>query len=306
MKKKIFCFTMLILIILALTGCQEDEGINTPINENIAETDKIDEKKADKVTESTPFDDLPEVAHGLGLIEGHYYTNSLDTLLLNYERGFRFFEADLTMTSDQHLVARHDWRPELYQFLGQDYPPVSGPIPLETFISLKIHGKFNPASWEHILKVMQEKPDLYIITDTKDKDKENVSLTFNYLVNAAKQVDPKLLDRIIPQIYVPEMLDYVNEIHDFKYKIYTLYHLTEIPAPEVLADWCIRNNITAIAGLPFRITDELRTKMQENGIIVYTHTINSPDDAAALRAKGIGIYTDYILFNGEEFLEFIQ
>ncbi|GAA3327987.1 hypothetical protein GCM10020331_070140 [Ectobacillus funiculus] len=80
---------------------------------------------------------MPVVVHGLGFIEGYYVTNSLDALLVNYKRGFRVFEIDLNMTSDGHLVARHDWTPGHYQYLGQAYQPVAGPIPFETFMSLK-------------------------------------------------------------------------------------------------------------------------------------------------------------------------
>ncbi|MFC6603710.1 glycerophosphodiester phosphodiesterase family protein [Ectobacillus funiculus] len=134
---------------------------------------------------------MPVVVHGLGFIEGYYVTNSLDALLVNYKRGFRVFEIDLNMTSDGHLVARHDWTPGHYQYLGQAYQPVAGPIPFETFMSLKIHSKYQPASWEDILQVMREHPDLYVITDTKERDKNQVHQTFSYLVKAAKKVDPK-------------------------------------------------------------------------------------------------------------------
>ncbi|EKN71345.1 hypothetical protein BABA_01645 [Neobacillus bataviensis LMG 21833] len=257
-----------------------------------------------KENQESVFTSLPQVVHGLGHIEGHYITNSLDALLLNYERGFRVFEVDLNMTSDNRLIARHDWTPEHYQFLGQEYPPTNGPISFDTFMSLKIHDKYNPLSWEHILEVMQKYPDIYIVTDTKEKDEENVRKTFSYIVNTTKNFNSNLLDRIIPQIYNQPMLSFIESYHDFNDVIFTLYHFknADIPTPEELADWCANNKITAIAGFPFRITDELRTLLIKRNIAVYTHTINNPVEATAYQAKGIGIYTDYLFYDGKNFV----
>jgi len=252
--------------------------------------------------EQSVLHDLPVVVHGLGFIEGHYVTNSLDALLVNYKRGFRVFEIDLNMTSDGHLVARHDWTPGHYQYLGQAYPPVAGPIPFETFMSLKIHGKYKPASWEDILKVMKEHPDLYVITDTKERGKDQVRRTFSYLVKAAKKVDPNILDRIIPQIYDPAMLSYIQSYHNLRHIIYTLYHHIHIQSPEQLADWSVRNHITAVAAFPFRLKEDMRTALQKKGILIYAHTINNPAEAAAYRAQGIGIYTDYLFYDGISFV----
>lgn len=132
-------------------------------------------------------------------------------------------------------------------------------------------------------------------------DEKNVRLTFSYLVNAVKQFDPTLLDRIIPQIYHTEMLSYIKSYYDFKYVIYTLYHLIDIPSPEELANWSERHHITAIAAFPFRITEEMRTALQKKGIIIYAHTINNPKEAAMFKRKGIGIYTDFLFYNGKNF-----
>lgn len=252
--------------------------------------------------------EMPEVVHGLGYIEGHYITNSREALLFNYVRGFRVFEVDLNMTSDNRLIARHDWSPEYYQFLGQGNPPADGPIPFDTVMSLKIHGKYHALSWEEIVELMQKYPDIYFVTDTKERDEANIRKTFSYLVNKTKQIDTKLLDRVIPQIYDQPMLSYIKSYHDFKEVIFTLYHLTEaeLPTPEELADWSDQNHVSGIAGFPFRITEELREALQKKDIAIYVHTINNPEEAAAYRKRGIGIYTDDLFYNGEEFVGPVQ
>ncbi len=55
------------------------------------------------------FASAPYIAHALGGIDGHAYTNSLDALLLNYKNGHRVFEADISITSDGAAVLAHDW-----------------------------------------------------------------------------------------------------------------------------------------------------------------------------------------------------
>ncbi len=287
-----------------ITGC------GTESIENIAgakgKNTESSVKEAWKDDKKSVLADLPEISHGLGYIDGHYITNTIEALEYNYERGFRVFEVDLNMTSDNRLIARHDWTPGHYQWLGQDYQATEEvPIPFDSVMSLKIHDKYNTASWEDLLEVMQKYPDIYFVTDTKHKDEENVRTTFSYLVSTTKQIDPNLLDRIIPQIYDQNMLSYVEAYHDFNDVIFTLYHYTneDIPTATELADWSYRNNITAIAGLPFRLTEELRILLREKNIAMYTHTINTPADAAEFRKNGIGIYTDYLFYNGSEFIK---
>nr|WP_263324162.1 phosphatidylinositol-specific phospholipase C/glycerophosphodiester phosphodiesterase family protein [Neobacillus sp. Marseille-Q6967] len=250
------------------------------------------------------LNDLPQVAHGLGYIDGHYVTNSMEALLLNYKRGFRVFEVDLNMTSDNRLIARHDWTPEHYLWLGQSFLPIDGPIPFRMVMAYKVHGKYHAATWEKLLKVMKKYPDIYLITDTKHNDEESVRKTFSYLVKATKKSDPKLLERIIPQFYNKEMLSYIRSYYDFKNVIYTLYQLTNenLPTPEELAEWCYQNKVTAVTAFPFRLTEEMRSALQAKNIKMYVHTINDQIEAANYKEKGIGIYTDYLLFNGEKFI----
>jgi glycerophosphoryl diester phosphodiesterase len=298
---KRFQYTVLLMIVaLIVSGCSND------VKEAIAVDKSLDKETIEKVEEKSILEELPEISHGLGYIDGHYVTNTIEALKFNYERGFRVFEVDLNMTSDNRLIARHDWTAGHYQWLGQDYQPIEeeAPIPFDDVMALKIHGKYNAPSWEQLLELMQEYPDIYLITDTKQKDEENVRRTFSYLVEKAVEVDPDLLQRIVPQIYDQPMLSYIESYHDFKEVIYTLYQHTndDIPTAEELAEWSDQNDITAIAGLPFRLTEEVQVALNNKNIAIYTHTINDPLEAFAFREKGIGVYTDYLLYNGVEFI----
>lgn len=279
-----------------ISGCGK-QAVNEKVIEDENSIKEVEE-------EQSVLADIPQVAHGLGFIDGHYVTNTTEAFEENYKRGFRVFEVDLIMTSDNRLIARHDWTLGHYGWLGQEAPAVEEPLSFDKVMDLKIHGEYNAPSWEQLLEIMQKYPDVYFVTDTKDKDEANVRKSFSYIVETTKEVDPSLLDRIIPQIYDQPMLGYINSYHVFNEVIYTLYHHTneDIPTPAELSEWCVQNHVTAVAGLPFRLTEEMQSALNEKNIVMYTHTINDPEEAEAFRMRGIGVYTDYLFYNGEEFL----
>jgi glycerophosphoryl diester phosphodiesterase len=287
---------LLLLIVIALAGC----GRATAKEEAVANETTAKEKEE----KQSALADKPVVLHGLGYIDGHMVTNSIEAFTANYNRGFRVFEVDLQMTSDNRLIARHDWELVHYEWLGQEVPEVGGPKPFDEVMAMTIHGKYKAPSWEQILELMQKYPDVYFVTDSKDKDEAIVRQTFSYLVEATKKVDPALLDRVIPQIYDKPMLGYIKDYHDFNEVIYTLYKHTneDIPTPKDLAEWSAANNVTAVAALPFRLTEEMQAALNEKNITIYTHTINNPDHAATYRSRGWGIYTDYLYYDGENYI----
>lgn len=291
-KQKLF---ILLLFIVVLTVCGKEAASERVLARETAEKA---EKRPSKLAER------PVVLHGFGYIDGHMVTNSTEAFLANYERGFRVFEVDLQMTSDDRLIARHDWELEHYEWLGQEVPEAGGPKPFDQIMAMKIHNKYSAPSWEQILELMQRYPDVYIVTDTKDKEETLVRQTFSYLVEATKKVEPELLERIIPQIYDKPMLSYIEDYHDFNEVIYTLYKHTneDIPTPRDLSEWSAANNVTAIAALPFRLTEEMQAALNEKNITIYTHTINKPEHAEAYRSRGWGIYTDYLLYDGENYI----
>lgn len=47
-------------------------------------------------------------AHALGQYKGFLYTNSLEAFEQSYRKGFRYFEADIAITSDQQYVLSHE------------------------------------------------------------------------------------------------------------------------------------------------------------------------------------------------------
>lgn len=124
-------------------------------------------------------DTLRYIAHAGGKIDDRTYTNSLEALERNYQKGFRLFELDIIKTSDNKFVAAHDWEfwAEITNFKG------SLPVTESEFLQHPIRGIYTPMNIDRINKWFQEHPDAVLVTD-----KVNEPLAFS------KQfVDPERL-----------------------------------------------------------------------------------------------------------------
>jgi glycerophosphoryl diester phosphodiesterase len=145
---------------------------------------------------------------------------------------------------------------------------------------------------------MEEYPDIWIVTDTKDTDKENVQNEFNIMVETAKELGlESVLDRIVVQIYNEDMYSYVRQVYPFKSWIYTLYMFfggDEETFTECVR-FCYANNIGNIATWNYFVTPELIEIADEYGIAYYAHTEDDVENAKLMIEEGLsGIYTNII------------
>ena len=255
-----------------------------------------------------PFSSYQIVAHGLGgLEENKRVTNSLEAMEYNYANGTRLFEVDLIETSDGELVARHDWFPYLYELLEQ---PIFAELGLtlspeeiaesqeeiilsvDRFKTLPIHDTYTPLTFDDILKLMKRYPDIYIITDIKTNELEDAKRVFQKIVNAVKEQNPYLLQRIIPQTYNQETYEALSEIHDFENVFYTLY--METSSIDDILEFCIEKDIEGVVMPISYFSPEFISRLNELGIASYVHTMNTEEEMTYYLSNGVtGIYSDY-------------
>ncbi|WP_165861193.1 phosphatidylinositol-specific phospholipase C/glycerophosphodiester phosphodiesterase family protein [Paenibacillus paeoniae] len=230
------------------------------------------------------------IAHALGGIHGSTYTNSYEAFMTNYRKGHRLFEADLLQTTDGELVARHDWsgklQPDLANLNGRT-------LTLPQFESSLIRGRYRPLSFRDILDLMQTYPDFYLITDTKETDQLKIKQQFTTLVQEAQAVNPALLNRIIPEIYSPEMHETVMSIYPFPNKMYSLYK--SAASPKRIIEFVKEKQFTAVAMPLYRVflNPNLALALKKSGVQSYVHTVNSVPNMKLLQKLGVhGFYTD--------------
>ncbi|MEK5239994.1 phosphatidylinositol-specific phospholipase C/glycerophosphodiester phosphodiesterase family protein [Paenibacillus sp. FSL L8-0470] len=236
------------------------------------------------------------VAHAMGGINGHAYTNAVEGFIANYEQGTRIFEADLLFTGDQKLVARHEWSRDMTKQLGQkEVLPADKEgevLDYAEFMDSPILGLYSPADIEKIMDLMMAYPDAYIVTDTKEVEAELVTQQFEVIVEAAERRDPSLLKRIVPQIYSREMLDMIRKVHVFPEVIYTLYQSED--SDEVVTQF-VKETGANITMPDDRATKSFVQKLKRAGARVYVHTINDEKEIVQLSRLGVdGFYTDFV------------
>lgn len=237
------------------------------------------------------------VAHALGGINGMTYTNTYEAFIANYEKGFRIFEADLLLSSDDQLIARHEWGESFTKMMGQqdELEPDrhSAIFSHEEFKAAKIMGQYEPLDWDDILGLMELYPDVYFVTDTKQSKPEEIQRIFTQIVAKAKAKDPALLDRIVPQIYNRPMLEPLKEIYPFPSVIFTLYQTND--TDEEVVQFAKEAGITAITMSEQRANSRLISALNRIGVVSYVHTINDPKKMTAFKMMGAyGFYTDFL------------
>ncbi|MNC08329.1 cytoplasmic glycerophosphodiester phosphodiesterase [compost metagenome] len=236
------------------------------------------------------------IAHAMGGINGHTYTNTLDAFVANYEQGSRLFETDLLLTTDNRLIARHEWTGNMSKLLGQlDVLPAAKQgtvLSYNEVMDSPILELYSPLDIDKIMDLMIAYPDAYIVTDTKELDPELVTRQFTLIVEAAKLKDPSLLERIVPQIYSRDMLDVVNKVYAFPEVIYTLYQ-SQDSDEQVLA--FVKDTGVEITMPVTRATKSFVQKLKRAGARVYVHTLNDEQEITKLSRMGVdGFYTDFI------------
>jgi glycerophosphoryl diester phosphodiesterase len=222
------------------------------------------------------------IAHALGGVGNDIHINSVDAFNLSYQKGFKVFETDLTLTSDDKLVANHDWS-------GYQTPPTYA-----EFMKNKVYGKYTPTDAQEILDLLEKHPDMYLVTDTKETDPVLIRKQFTKIVEIAKQIDPSILDRIIPEIYTPQMYNVVNSIYPFKNKYYSIYLLGDTPKDrQDIINFMLQHDIQTLTMPVERLDSNFMKLIKENHLTLYVFTVNSTQDVAKLKQMGVhGVYTD--------------
>ncbi|MBQ9142103.1 MAG: hypothetical protein IJX63_09980 [Lachnospiraceae bacterium] len=288
--RKLLCIPMLISI-LTFTGCSE-------------ETPSVSADGEAVTMDYSWVEDCRAIAHAFGGIEEYTYTNSLEAFLHNYEVGHRFFEVDFMLTTDNVVVAAHDWD-TFYQFTGRSLNEgeVAQPLTLEQFQESKVFEKFTPLTWKEIATLMQEYPDIYIVTDTKYTTDPMITTTFTQFVKEAQELDGSILERIIPQIYNNEMYDIIYDIYPWKSVIYTLYNQThEEFSYDNVYKFIKKHDIKVVTTFPGRADMDFVNKIHDMGGSLYLHTFNDAEAVESLIEQfGIqGVYTDFLTPEGLE------
>lgn len=251
-----------------------------------------------RLNENQWYDADRVIVHALGEIDDITYSNSKEAMENSYCNGKKLLECDLIMTSDNQVVACHDW--EIWNSWNDNTGVETGDetaIPtFDEFMSTKIMGRYTALSGEDLIIYMKEHPDVYIITDTKEADPDVLGEPFTALVNLALENDCEdVLDRFVVQIYHGYMYGVINDIYPFSNYIFTLYQEGYRGSKDKIkeyASFCASNNVDVITMNVQYYNDELLDICNRYGVQIFVHTVNDEKEIKTLLEKGVGVYTD--------------
>ncbi len=263
--------------------------------ESAEEPAPVEEKQPPEGALSAPdiLSNTTIIAHGMGAVGNLNTLNCLEGFLTQYEAGVRVFEADLRLTRDCQVVLRHDWwHADWQEGISWARIPTR-----EKFVSSPIMGRYTPLSFRDLLLLMEEYPDICIITDTKFTDSDVFTIQFDAMLADARELGlTYLFDRIAVQIYNTNMLSALNNIYRFPHYIYTLYQDDFNRTESALRDraaFCAQWGIEGITMESSLYKSAYGDIAREYGVRIYVHTVNDKEKARALLESGVdGIYSD--------------
>ncbi|MCR4727495.1 MAG: sulfatase-like hydrolase/transferase [Lachnospiraceae bacterium] len=241
-----------------------------------------------------PWNERKVITHALGITSDNVEsTNSLDAFLNTYKKGQRVFEADVAIASDGVPVLRHDWELDLGQadIFGRTEGKINVPT-AEKYVNTPILGKYKALTLLDWFKIMDEYPDVWFVSDTKFTTE--VKEQFEIIVKTA--IDngyESVLDRMIVQVYYPEMVEKVDAVYRFKNYILTVYYLGEVPDKEILSNLFKNDRVKALT-MPLDRWESCREELMGSDFAIYVHTVDDFNEAAHYLKDGIGIYSDNI------------
>lgn len=251
--------------------------------------------------------EIPVVAHAGGGIDGKVNSNSLEAMNQTAENGYHMVEVDFALTSDGKLVLSHGWDEDSADTL--EIP--EGTPDLETFLATKIHRKYTPMTAEDLIEWMKKHKAIYIVTDTKCKDPEEMKHEFELLAELCAY-DPGLLERFVVQIYDVESYDAVMSVYEFPNVMYATYQSAckEVSYWQQVAKDCTARNIQMVS-VP---RDYVSTRkhpvtlymeiLKDAGLRVCVHPVNSITDMERMLDAGAdSIMSDFLY---EDDLQYLQ
>lgn len=252
-------------------------------------TSKTENSSQDSVLK--PWYSYHSIAHALGGVDGKDYLNSLDGFYQAYAKGYRVFEMDLLLTTDNVLVGKHQWGWKLSNPKTKNGNAVS----YQNFKNTKIYGKYTPTSLLDMFHVMDKYKDFYLMTDSKSDEISDVKKDFTTLVQTAKKAKKEsLLDRMIIQVYNQEMFKTIKKIYPFKHFVYTTYKQRDA-AFYKMVKFCKANGIEAVTSPQNDINDYRMEVLQKEGIYSYTHSVNTSYHTKEYMKLGVyGVYSDFL------------
>ncbi len=207
------------------------------------------------------------IAHALGDIDGEDYTNSREALMESISEGYRIVEFDLIQNARGVWILRHEQQR------------------IEPYTELTL---------TEFLKILVQHPTLTAVLDAKTRSLDGLHRVLMAVQQEADAIDPQLIDRIVVQTYAFDQYLSVTDQGVYTSLLLTLYG-TSYTEDQVVA--FAKEARVRVITMPWaKANPRYIQRLNDTGVTVYVHTVNSSALYAKLLAMGVhGVYTDGLL-----------
>ncbi len=236
------------------------------------------------------------IAHGGATVYGLETSSSLEALNKAIEQGFTYIELDMEFSADGKIIMLHDWDRTTINYLGRKF---TTPLTCQEFEKQLICGRLTPLTFDRLVPVLKEHPEVRIVIDTKaDVEKLLTKIATEY---------EEVLPQMVPQIYDYDQYEMASSL-GYSDIILTLYQMHGVTA-EQLINFTKTHRLLAITLPTDYWTKNLPAKLKAAGIRAYTHPVDSLEEAIQQFSKGAyGAYVSNLMpediegYNGEYYL----
>ncbi|WP_157929954.1 hypothetical protein [Brevibacterium epidermidis] len=231
------------------------------------------------------------MAHALGGYQGTSNHNTRRAFEHALENGYRYFEVDLSYTSDGRLVAG-SWTRKACERAGIEYSEDFAEITYERAMSLKPYGEPMMDARE-LYELVKQHPECSFELDFHKVEGDAVKNRVKSLLEDF-QYDDEALGRLLIQTYTRKMHRDIDSVYRFTHYQYLVGKI--MGRFDEIATYCLDTGICAIALRWNLATSESIAKAKGAGLRVLAYTIKKEAAVAdALIAAGVDtICTDHV------------
>ena len=134
-----------------------------------------------------------------GKLWQYYGMNSCDMISIAYEfGGFRRFETDLKLTSDNRLVCVNGWEKQTYKILDVQPTPdmLKNGMMYSEFMGAKYYGHYTTMDYIQLITYMKQYESIKLVLDVREQDISQLQKIIN-IIKKSIQENPELKKRII-------------------------------------------------------------------------------------------------------------
>lgn len=242
-------------------------------NFNTIKDFEINEIIKKKLTDKSKYYNHSFIAHAGGGIDNLKYTNSLNSILKSIKNGFKLIEIDLIESSDNKLVAAHDWI-KFKEFINYE-DKSNSPLNSKYFKNNLILNKYKTMDIDLINKIFNEYKDLILVIDkTNNFDLINKSFTFDK-------------NRLIVEIFGRD-----NYFKAVKTGIINPMFSASINDYEFIIKYRIK--LIAVHSKDFVSNIEKYKILKEKGVIIFVYSTNDNNFIEDNIDIASAFYTDFI------------